>query len=121
MRDIVEAIGLIEQFVMEMDFEAFREDPKTIAAVERKLLVVSEAPVCLGNEAEVIWFEVPWRDDPPRLKAAVTRALNSLRGRTLAPFRRQPYAAGVIRSVLPAVTYTFSENVVSPALRISMV
>ena len=31
------------------DFDAFREDPKTIAAVERKLLVISEAAVHLGD------------------------------------------------------------------------
>jgi len=37
------------QFVRGMDFEAFREDPKTIAAVERKLLLVSEAAVRLGR------------------------------------------------------------------------
>jgi uncharacterized protein with HEPN domain len=35
-----------------MDFEAFRQDPKTIAAVERKLQIISEAAIRLGDEAE---------------------------------------------------------------------
>jgi len=36
-----------------MDFGAFIEDPRTIAAVECKLLVVSEAAIRLGKDAEV--------------------------------------------------------------------
>ena len=41
LRDILDAIDMIERFTDGMDFEAFREDPKTVAAVERKLLVIS--------------------------------------------------------------------------------
>jgi len=103
LQDIAEAVSLIEQFTARMDFEAFREDPKTVAAVERKLLVISEAAIRLGGEAEarcpglawrdirgignwlrhqyesielpVVWKTV--RDDLPPLKAAVLRALNA--------------------------------------------
>ena len=39
LRDILDAIGMIETFTSGMDFEGFREDPKTVAAVERKLLI----------------------------------------------------------------------------------
>jgi uncharacterized protein with HEPN domain len=101
LRDIADAIGWIEQFTLGMDLKAFREDPKTIAAVERKLQIVGEAAIRLGDEAEhrlpgfawpdirgignwlrhqyerielpVIWKTV--RDDLPPLKAAVLRAL----------------------------------------------
>jgi uncharacterized protein with HEPN domain len=45
-----------------MNVEAFRQDPKTIAAVERKLLVIGEAAVRLGREAPFIVPEVPWRN-----------------------------------------------------------
>ena len=38
LRNIADAIDGIQQFTEGMDFEAFREDLKTIAAVERKLL-----------------------------------------------------------------------------------
>jgi uncharacterized protein with HEPN domain len=55
-------VGLIEQFTAGMDFEAFRQDPKTIAAVERKVLVISEAAVRLGDEAEIRCPGMPWRD-----------------------------------------------------------
>jgi uncharacterized protein with HEPN domain len=43
-----------------MDFAAFREDPKTIAAVERKLLVISEAAIRLGDEAAVLCPDQRW-------------------------------------------------------------
>ena len=48
LRDILEGIDMIVEFVDGMDLEAFREDPKTVAAVERKLLLVSEAAIRLG-------------------------------------------------------------------------
>ena len=52
--DIRDAIAAIEQFTKNMNFEAFRNDPKTIAAVERKLQVISEAAVRLGPQADVL-------------------------------------------------------------------
>ncbi|HUI53327.1 MAG TPA: HepT-like ribonuclease domain-containing protein [Bryobacteraceae bacterium] len=95
---------MIETFTAGMDFEAFRVDPKTVAAVERKLQVVSEAAVRLGSNAETRCPGLPWReirgmgnwlrhqyertelaviwktiqDDLPRLKAAVLYALGPL-------------------------------------------
>ncbi|SPF54725.1 conserved hypothetical protein [Candidatus Sulfopaludibacter sp. SbA4] len=101
LRDIADAIGMIEQFTLGMDFEGFREDPKTVAAVERKLQIISEAAIRLGSEAEgrcpgIAWSDIRgignWlrhqyerielpvifktvRDDLPPLKAAVVRAL----------------------------------------------
>jgi uncharacterized protein with HEPN domain len=84
-----------------MDSDGFREDPKTIAAVERKLLVISEAAIRLGQEAELRCPGPPWseirgigdclrhqydaielpvvwktvRDDLPPLRAAALRTL----------------------------------------------
>ena len=101
-RDIVDGIDLIVQFVGGMDLEAFRADPKTIAAVERQLLLISEAAVRLGEDAERLCPGLPWHnirgignwlrhrydrvdvetvwntviDDLPPLRSAVLRALN---------------------------------------------
>jgi len=60
--DILASIRLIEQFVQGMDFEAYRQDEKTQAAVERKMLIISEAAVRLKGEAETLCPGVPWRD-----------------------------------------------------------
>jgi uncharacterized protein with HEPN domain len=48
----VDAIAMIGQFTSGMDFEAFRTNPMAVAAVERKLQIISEAAIRLGNEAE---------------------------------------------------------------------
>jgi uncharacterized protein with HEPN domain len=105
LRDIAGAIEMIERFTAGMDFEAFREDPKTVSAVERKLLVVSETAIRLGNDAEELVSGPSWRDirglgnwlrhqydrielktiwktvtdDPPPLKTAVIQALRTPR------------------------------------------
>ena len=60
--DILEAVGMIEQFTAGMDFEAFRSNPMAVAAVERKLQIVSEAAIRLGDEAEKRIPSLPWRD-----------------------------------------------------------
>lgn len=60
--DILEAIVMIELFAGGMNFEAFREDPKTAAAVERKLQIISEAAIRLGDGAERLCPGLPWRN-----------------------------------------------------------
>jgi len=105
LRDIAEGIEQIEEFVAGLDFEGFRDDSKTRAAVERKLMVISEAAVRLKDDGEALCPNVPWRDvrgignwlrhqydrvdietlwntiqdDLPVLKIAVNNALNSLK------------------------------------------
>ncbi len=103
LRDIFGNIADIETYIEGMDFDAFRRDGKTVAAVERKLQVISEAAVRLGEQGPVLCPDIPWpqirglgnwlrhqydridlqklwemaRDDLPVLKAAVQRVLNS--------------------------------------------
>ena len=101
LRDILDSIDMIAEFVHGMDLAGFREDPKTVAAVERKLLLISEAAVRLGDDAERLCPGLPWHnirgignwlrhrydrvdvetvwntviDDLPVLRAGVLRAL----------------------------------------------
>lgn len=51
-RDILEAIDLIREFTQGMDFETFRQDAKTVAAVERKLQLISEAAIRFGIQKQ---------------------------------------------------------------------
>lgn len=60
--DIVDAIAMIEQFTAGMDLEAFRSNTMAVAAVERKLQIISEAAIRLGDEAEKRIPDQPWRD-----------------------------------------------------------
>ncbi|HEY6390118.1 MAG TPA: HepT-like ribonuclease domain-containing protein [Bryobacteraceae bacterium] len=94
-------MDMIVQFVRGMDLGAFREDPTTVPAAERKLLLISEAATRLGEDAERLCPGLPWRnirgignwlrhrydrvdvetvwntvtDDLPPLKSGVLRAL----------------------------------------------
>ncbi len=51
---IAQAVQAIESFTNGMDFEDFRADPKTVGAVERILLTISEAAKSLGPAAETL-------------------------------------------------------------------
>ncbi len=62
LRDILDGIAMIEEFIRGMNFESFREDAKTVPAVERKLLSISEAAVRLGERAPELCPELPWRN-----------------------------------------------------------
>jgi uncharacterized protein with HEPN domain len=103
LQDILDSVKMIEAFTAGMGLEAFREDPKTIAAVERKLLLIAEAPTRLGDQGPLLCPGQRWRDirgmgnwlrhqydrvdietvwntvtdDLPPLKAAVGKALAS--------------------------------------------
>jgi uncharacterized protein with HEPN domain len=60
LRDILESIDRIGEFVAGMDFEAYAQDEKTKAAVERKIQILTEAVIRLeqaeGREA----YEIDW-------------------------------------------------------------
>jgi uncharacterized protein with HEPN domain len=60
--DIYESIVAVESFVEGMTFEEFCAEEKTVAAVERKLSVISEAAVRLGEAGPRLCPDVPWRD-----------------------------------------------------------
>jgi uncharacterized protein with HEPN domain len=62
LRDILGAIEMIEEFTRELSLDSFRSSPMVVAAVERKLLIVSEAAIRLGAEAERLCPDQPWRD-----------------------------------------------------------
>ena len=58
--DILENIGLIEEFTRGMDLAAFLDDLKTRNATERCLERISEAAKKLGELAEELCPTVPW-------------------------------------------------------------
>jgi len=62
LQDILDSIRAIQRFIHGMSLDAYEKDEKTQAAVERKMLVISEAAVRLRDQAETLCPEVPWRD-----------------------------------------------------------
>ncbi len=53
---------MIEQFTSGMEFEVFRSNPMAVSAVERKLQIISQAAIRLGDEAERVCPGIPWRE-----------------------------------------------------------
>jgi uncharacterized protein with HEPN domain len=60
LRDIFEAVGLIEDFVGDMGFDAYRKDIKTKSAVERQMQIVAEAAKRLGEDAGPKYLGPDW-------------------------------------------------------------
>jgi uncharacterized protein with HEPN domain len=103
LRDILEAIDLIELFLHDMTFESYQTDLKTKSAVERQMQIMTEAAIRLGGDAEriapgpdwegfrgmgnllrhayhriddqIIWNTV--KDELPRMREVVVEALRA--------------------------------------------
>lgn len=61
LRDIVEAINRIEEFVGKMSFDAYRADPLRKSAVERQLQIITEAAKRLGDDAHALCPDEDWQ------------------------------------------------------------
>ena len=61
-KDILDAIEKIEEFVAGMDFEEFRDDDKTVSAVVRKLEIIGEATKNIPDEVRQKYPKLPWRE-----------------------------------------------------------
>jgi uncharacterized protein with HEPN domain len=60
LQDIVEAIDHIDSFLGAMSFQSYQADLKTRAAVERKMQIITEAAVRLGDEAPLLCPNLDW-------------------------------------------------------------
>jgi uncharacterized protein with HEPN domain len=56
----VEAIDHIDTFLGTMTFESYQVDLKTKAAVERKMQVITEAAIRLGDDASRLCPDLDW-------------------------------------------------------------
>jgi uncharacterized protein with HEPN domain len=61
LRDILESIGHIEQFIVGMDFDSYRGDEKTKAAVERKIQILTEAVIRLETDGPDEYPDIDWK------------------------------------------------------------
>lgn len=61
-KDILDCMNRIEEFVGDMDFDEFVRDDKTSSAVIRKLEIIGEATKNLPKEIRQRYKELPWRD-----------------------------------------------------------
>ena len=59
-KDILDCVEKIEDFVGDMDFDEFVKDDKTTSAVVRKLEIIGEATKNIPEEMRVKYQEIPW-------------------------------------------------------------
>jgi len=59
--DIFESIGLIEQYVENMDFDKFKSDRKTIDAVVRNFSIIGEASKNIPDEIKQRYSNIDWK------------------------------------------------------------
>jgi uncharacterized protein with HEPN domain len=59
-RDILEAIGYIDDFLQGVDFETYKDDAKTKSAVERQMQIVTEAAFRLDADGEKMAPCIDW-------------------------------------------------------------
>lgn len=59
-RDILDAIAEIQKFTQGMDFETFRQDDKSIRAVEMNFIIIGEAAGQVPEEIEEKHPTIPW-------------------------------------------------------------
>jgi len=62
LKDILDAIDSIEEFVKGMCFEEFKEDDKTASAVLRKFEIIGEATKQIPDEIREKHPKIPWRE-----------------------------------------------------------
>ena len=61
-KDILDSIEKIEEFIGNMDFKNFIEDDKTRSAVVRKLEIIGEATKNIPKPIRQKYKELPWSD-----------------------------------------------------------
>jgi uncharacterized protein with HEPN domain len=59
-RDILDAIAEIQKFTRGMDYESFRDDDKSIRAVEMNFIIIGEAANQISEEVEEKYPSIPW-------------------------------------------------------------
>jgi uncharacterized protein with HEPN domain len=61
LEDILQSTEHIDEFLLGIDFEGYKEDRKTRSAVERELQIITEAAIRLGDEAEALCPGPDWK------------------------------------------------------------
>ena len=59
-RDILDAIAEIQKFTKGMDFESFKDDDKSVRAVEMNFIIIGEAANQIPEEIEEKYTAIPW-------------------------------------------------------------
>ena len=62
LRDLLDAIEKIQNFIKDLEFENFKKDDKTKFAVIRGLEIIGEATKHISEEVRNKYPEIPWKE-----------------------------------------------------------
>lgn len=62
LKDILNSMELIEDYVDELDFEEFKNDQKTIDAVIRNIEIIGEASKQIPEDIRKEYTNIPWKE-----------------------------------------------------------
>jgi uncharacterized protein with HEPN domain len=62
LRDLLDAIEKIKNFIKDLEFEEFKKDDKTKFAVIRGLEIIGEATKHISEEVRINYPKVPWKE-----------------------------------------------------------
>jgi len=62
LKDILESMKLIEEYVDGLDFEEFKKDQKTVDAVVRNLEIIGEATKRIPQNVKDNFSNIPWKE-----------------------------------------------------------
>ena len=62
LKDILDALEAITQFVEGMEFDDFKQDDKTSSAVMRKLEIIGEATKQVPEAIKLKYPAIPWKE-----------------------------------------------------------
>ncbi len=62
LKDILEAIEKIEEFIQDLNYKNFCQDDKTSSAVIRKLEIIGEASKNIPPKIRDKFAEIPWKE-----------------------------------------------------------
>jgi len=61
-KDVLDAINKIEEFIGNMDYGEFLQDDKTSTAVVKKIEIIGEAMKNIPKNVRVKYNAIPWKD-----------------------------------------------------------
>lgn len=61
-KDILDAIDKIEQFIKDINYQEFIQDDKTSTAVVKKIEIIGEAIKNIPGDVKAKYSNIPWRD-----------------------------------------------------------
>lgn len=62
LKDLLDAVEKIQNFIRDLEFEDFKGDDKTKFAVIRGLEIIGEATKHVSEEVRIKYPEVPWKE-----------------------------------------------------------